>query len=104
MESVEEALVDVYVDNCSPWLKISIDVFVIVKAIVLTWVCVSGILWFKNKKYNSFPVICTLIVSLAIVSENFDALIQFSEQVISELAYRFTDRNLRYRFFQNAIS
>jgi len=66
------------------------DIFVATKAVALTFFSVRGILWFKAKKFNSTPVICTLLVSIAIV--------------ISELAYRFTDRNLRYRFFQNAFS
>mmetsp|Transcript_19070 Transcript_19070/g.25815 ORF Transcript_19070/g.25815 Transcript_19070/m.25815 type:complete len:332 (+) Transcript_19070:91-1086(+) len=66
------------------------NVFVIVKALVITYFCGQGIMWFFNRKYNSYPVIFTLLISIGIV--------------LSEMAYRFTDRNLRYRFFQNAFS
>ena len=60
----------IHADDCNGALEICMDVFVTTKAFVLTFLCISGILWFRNKKFNSFPVMCTLVASIAIVSEN----------------------------------
>lgn len=58
----------IHADDCNGALEICMDVFVTTKAFVLTFLCISGILWFRNKKFNSFPVMCTLVASIAIVS------------------------------------
>ena len=86
---------------CDGWQETFLDIFVVTKAVVLTFFSVRGILWFRQKKFNSLPVIITLIISIAIVSRicNFSVLNHYFVQVISECVFRFTNRHLRYRFF-----
>ena len=62
----------------------------IVKALVLTVLCIQGIKWFWQKNFDSIMVIFTLMISMGLV--------------ISEMAFRFTRRSLRYRFIQNALA
>ena len=62
----------------------------IVKALVLIVLSLQGIKWFWEKNFDSIMVIFTLIISMGLV--------------VSEMAFRFTTRSLRYRFTQNAIA
>ena len=77
-------------DSCSGWVEIALDIFVTVKAVVLIYFSSQGIYWFLKNSFIAMAVIFILLVSCTLV--------------ISEMAYRFTDRSLRYRFIQNAVA
>ena len=71
MESDLQLSTAVMVDDedCGGKTSFLMDIFVVVKALVITYFSVEGILMWRRHKFNAFPVICTLIVSIGIVSE-----------------------------------
>ena len=79
-------MADEYIDveTCSGVVKSIINVFVIVKAVILIAVSLRAIVWFCKSNYRSFVIISLLMLSIVLV--------------ISEVIYRFTDANLRFRF------
>ena len=79
-------MADEYIDveTCSGLVKSIINVFVIVKAVILIAVSLRAIVWFCKSNYRSFVIISLLMLSIVLV--------------ISEVIYRFTDANLRFRF------
>ena len=56
--------------QCGGAMEIALDVFVIVKALILVAVSLQGVKWFLNKNYMSLTVIIILLVSCALVSIN----------------------------------
>ena len=56
-------------DDCGGWFEIFMDIFVISKALIITFFSAKGAIWWYQRKFNSVPVIFTLIVSIAIVSQ-----------------------------------
>ena len=64
-------------NDCGGWFEIFMDCFVIGKALIITYYSTMGIIWWYKRKFNSFPVICTLIVSIAIVSRIFSRCLTF---------------------------
>ena len=77
-------------DYCSSGLEYALDVFVVVKAAVLIFFSLQGIVWWCKRSFLKGTVIFILIISIAIV--------------ISEMAYRFTHRGIRFRYVLNAVS
>ena len=54
--------------TCTGWLETFLDIFVIVKAIVLIYFSVQGITWFLKHKFIAVAVVFVLIVSCFLVS------------------------------------
>ena len=55
-------------DYCSSWVEVALDVFVVVKAVVLLYYSSQGILWFWRSNFTAITVIFILIVSMGLVS------------------------------------
>ena len=56
-------------DTCSGWVEISLDIFVIVKALILIYYSIQGITWFLKNKFSAIAVIIVLLVSCFLVSQ-----------------------------------
>ena len=57
-------------DECGGGLETFLDIFVVLKAVTITYFSAQGIIVFsKAKKFNSLAVQFTLIVSIALVSQ-----------------------------------
>lgn len=67
-----------------------LNVFVVVKALVLILMSVSAMVWFCKGSFKKWGIIFVLAMSIGLI--------------ISEVHYRFTYRSLRYRFIQNALA
>ena len=78
------------IDTCKGVMKTVLDVFVILKAVVLVAVSVRAIVWICKRSFKSFIIVSILVLSIVLV--------------ISECFYRFSNANLRYRFIQNALA
>lgn len=55
-------------DYCGGGLEIFLDVFVILKAIILIYFSVQGITWFLKNKFTALSVVAILALSCALVS------------------------------------
>ena len=55
-------------DYCKGVMETFLHVFVIVKALLITFFSVQGIGWFLKNKFTSFGVISVLVISIALVS------------------------------------
>ena len=77
-------------EDCGNWSEIVLDVFVVVKAVILIYVSVTGARWFLKSKLSAMVVVAVLLVSATLV--------------ILEMAFRFSSRSLFYRFLLNAFS
>ena len=78
--------------ECKGLVGLSLDIFVIVKAVVLIYFSIHGMIWFIKSKFQRLNM--ALIVGVLALS----CLL-----VLSELVFRFTNRHLKYRFIDTAI-
>ena len=55
-------------EECSGWLEIALDIFVVTKAVALIYFSVQGMIWFWKSSFTAISVLGTLLISMGLVS------------------------------------